>query len=624
MLPERFATPRRLAAALLLMAGAAAAQPAALLQPATLRAERAGDAAALATLPANERVELQRLEGGWARVVAAGRSGWVRASQLDLVPPATSTASRLESGRRADGASALTLGVRTLPPRRNRHALIIGVGRYRDDPARPVAALEGVAHDMRSALEMAALMRVPPEQVTLLRDADATRERVQQAIDDLAARVQPGDRVFLYWSGHGSRYFDEQEGGCVETLVPHDLRDIGNREFAQWLQPVSAKADKLFVVYDACHSGGVGGAAVPSRGGGPRWTPKFSPAAAACLQPSNLRTRSLVAPGGPRALPLQDVVHLSSSRPDEVSFDSAESGGLATFSLLRCLQGEARDRDGSGAVSVDELAACAQARVDAALRGHPQLDPPHLVVSGNRAFVPTLADPAPLPVPLPSPMAAAVPQPVATPLASLTPMAGAIAAPAASPMASTPPGPTDEPPPPAGTASPPALPPVQRLLEHLDAQRDGKRRVEVRLSSPTLRIGVDTLDFAVTSSHDGYVYVAMRGSDQQSLHLLFPNELDRRNRIAAGETLLLPRPAWRLAAGGPAGETQLLVMVTDGPRDLSALGAARSGPFARALTDADGRARLQWLLGQRAGAARCDGAGCSDAFGSALVTLTER
>jgi hypothetical protein len=163
------------------------------------------------------------------------------------------------------------------------------------------------------------------------------------------------------------------------------------------------------------------------------------------------------------------------------------------------------------------------------------------------------------------------------------------------------------------------------VLEHLHAQRDSKRRVEVKAVAERLRIGADELDFSVTSSHDGYVHVAMLGSDRKSLYLLFPNDLDGRNRIAAGESMLLPRAGWRIAAAGPAGNDTLLVMVTDGPRDLGALVGGRAGPFAKPLTDADGRARLQWLLGNNAlgGPGGCQGSGCSDAFGSALLTIEE-
>lgn len=435
--------------------------------------------------------------------------------------------------------------------RSDRHALIIGVGRYAHDPARPVPALGGVAHDMVSARTMAQQMGVPAAQTLVLEDAAATRAGVLQALQTLRTRVKPGDRVFVYWSGHGSRYFDAQAGGCVETLIPHDLQDFSHPEFARLLKPVGDVAGKLFVVYDACHSGGATSAG-PARALGP-WRPKTAGVPAQCSLPSNLRSRSLVSAAVEAGLAEADVVHIASARPDEVSFDHADRGGLATVALRQCFEGDAQDTDGSGAVSAEELVACAQRHVEQALAGQAGLLPHHLTIAGNRAFVP----------------------------------AGFRgSAPPAAPAA-------------AGAPAP-------DLLAAILAQADGQRRVQVRAERDRLKIGSDALSLAVSSSHDGWVYIAMAGSDGR-ITLLFPNALDGGHRIGAGQTLVLPRPAWRLVAGGPPGTNRLLVAVTDRPRDPALLAGTAAGPFTQPGSDGDGRRRLQQLLADTAfGAARVD------------------
>ena len=163
-------------------------------------------------------------------------------------------------------------------------------------------------------------------------------------------------------------------------------------------------------------------------------------------------------------------------------------------------------------------------------------------------------------------------------------------------------------------------------------QRDAKRRVQVTLSRDKLKIGQDALDFAVQSDRAGYVYVAMAGSDNKSLYLLFPNDLDQNNAIAAGQQLLLPRPNWRVKAGGPAGVDSLLVIVADGPRDLGALAGAKAGPFVTSLNDAGGRAQLGALLGNSrwvntatcgSAAARKNNPLCSDAYGAVMTAVEE-
>ena len=600
---------------------AAQAQTVRTLQAAALRSDRAADAQALATLPAEAPVRLLQLSGGWAQVElpqappepakgaarVAGMRGWLRASALDLHPPEVASASLLETGRRASGATAVTLGSRGFPPRSNRHALIIGLGHYKQDPTRPVVPLEGLEADMASALSMARSLQVPDTQITLLRDEAATSRGISEAIRALGERTLPGDRVFIYWSGHGSRYFDASAGGCVETLLPYDLQDVTNRELAQWLRPIGEKADKLMVLYDACHSAGLAPAASAAPAGpatralGSALQAKFTPGPDACSVSSNLRTRSLGAAAAALGLTGQDVVHIASSRPDELSLQDPARGGLATAAFRECLQGDARDTDGSGSVSVQELADCAQAKIDTALAGNARYRAPHLVLSGNRDFVPAWF--------------------------AAPPANGASAPPAATPqaVAATLPAPPIAVAPPPDTAQ--AAVPLRRVLEQIHGQRDGKRNVTVTASPERLRIGTDTLGLRITASHAGHVYVAMLGSDGESLYLLFPNQLDSANRIEAGATLVLPRDLWSVKAGGPPGQNQLLVVVSDGPRDLAALGGSAAGPFVKALTDAQGRAQLQWLMGTNAQAknvaAPCAGSACSDAFGAALKSVEE-
>ena len=596
-----------LALAACLLASAAPAQTVRTVQATPLRAERAVDAATLAALPADAAVNLLQLSGGWAQVQVApappapgGKPpqavlrGWLRASFLDLRAPDVALVSQLETGRRAPGATAVTLGSRGMAPRSNRHALIIGIGRYRVDAARRVEPLDGVAQDMGNALAMAATLQVPSVNITLLRDDAATFGAIAEALRELAARTLPGDRVFIYWSGHGSRHYDAADGGCVETLVPYDLEDISNRQLARWIQPIGAKADKLFVVSDAGHSAGV---ITPGPGGAARAAAstasatsnallrsKYTPGSDACELPGNGLTRSLSGAGAALGLSAQDMVHLASSRPGELSLQAADRGGLATTALRACLQGEALDADGSGSISVQELADCAQAKVDAAVLGTVQQGAPHITLSGNRDFVPAW-------------------------FANAAVTSPALAPPAAAAAAE------------ASAAS------LRRMLGQIHDQRDNKRSVVVLATRERLRVGTDALGFSVRSSHAGHVYVALLGSDGQTLTLLFPNALDAANTMGAGDTLTLPRPNWTLTAGGPPGTDTLLVLVADGPRDLGALRGGKAGPFVQPLTDAQGRAQLPWLLGTNARRAAvvggCAAAACSDAFGSALVTIEE-
>lgn len=163
-------------------------------------------------------------------------------------------------------------------------------------------------------------------------------------------------------------------------------------------------------------------------------------------------------------------------------------------------------------------------------------------------------------------------------------------------------------------------------------QADAKRRVQVTVSKNKLKIGQDKLDFAVQSERAGFVYVALAGSDNKSVYLLFPNELDQNNKIEAGQQLMLPRPTWRVGVDGPPGMDNLLVMVADAPRDLAPLAANKAGPYVVSLNDAQGRSKLGALMttSKMVASQSCSNTGmrqknplCSDAYGAAMVTLEE-
>jgi hypothetical protein len=172
----------------------------------------------------------------------------------------------------------------------------------------------------------------------------------------------------------------------------------------------------------------------------------------------------------------------------------------------------------------------------------------------------------------------------------------------------------------------------EQALKQMFDQRDAKRKVQVSLSQEKLKIGKDALDFSVQSDRAGYLYIALAGSDNQSVYLLFPNALDQNNKVEAGQKVQLPRSNWRVKAGGPAGTDNLLVVLTDAPRDISKLGASKAGPFVVSLNDANGRAQLGALMttSQAGGTAQCRGAAarsnaalCSDAYGAAMLAVQE-
>jgi hypothetical protein len=99
-----------------------------------------------------------------------------------------------------------------------------------------------------------------------------------------------------------------------------------------------------------------------------------------------------------------------------------------------------------------------------------------------------------------------------------------------------------------------------------------KSQVNFRKSEP--------IGFSITSAKPGYVYVLEVGVEaggDSSLLLLFPNSVDRNNRIGPDTPMTLPRETWPLVAGGPPGIDRFLVIVADSERDFTAAGMRRIG-----------------------------------------------
>jgi hypothetical protein len=387
-------------------------------------------------------------------------------------------------------------------------------------------------------------------------------------------------------------------------------------------------------MYDACHSGGLVNLppAMRTRGLGNvndegLLRPKFAAISEECGRPVNIKTRNLMVElNDTGALP-QDVIHISASRDNEISFDDEQKGGLATQFVRDCMLRDAVDLDKSGAISMEEIRQCAQTKINQRMQNDANYKPHNLVLSGNVGFVPawfSQAQMATAPVVVPMAQASAMPAP--QPVIVKPPQVVAVVpAPAAVPVVVSAP---------VAVAVPTAVAPLTgaQALRQMFDQRDAKRKITVSLAKAQLKIAQDTLEMSVQSDKPGYVYVALAGSDNKSVYMLFPNDLDQNNKIEAGQTLQLPRANWRVKAGGPAGNNNLLVFVADGPRDLSQLGAGKVGPFSSSLNDVEGRAKLGALMGtsRLVTSQACESASnrknnplCSDAFGAAMVSVEE-
>ncbi len=522
--------------------------------------------------------------------------------------------------------TALTLGMVT-PAWAETHALIMTISQYQGG----VPPLNGVQFDGKSAAAIAHKMGVPEKNITTLRDQQLTLTGMRRAFDDLTKRIQPNDQVFIYYSGHGSRTLVREQGAerCAESLVTVDADFLTDTELEARLKKISQKADKVITFFDACHSGGVTTRAAPGKQ--PLFSPKYwaKGGIEACSKPVNRLTRGLNANAKVAGSGAQNYVYIAAARDNEISLDQPGRGGVATQAWRDCITGAARDLNGSGGLSADEIRQCAQTKINYALKDAEGYLPHNVSIAGNpnailafSADVPATAPNTALPPPslgssAPAKPPVAVPAPPAPVVTSPAPAAPAVPAPV------------------VVTSAPPVAASPDATLADIYYRRDDRRRVDVALARPALKINRDKFEFTLTSSHPGYIYLLMVGSDGKTFDMLFPNRLDKNNYVQAGQAVKLPRTDWEIVAQGPAGKNQLLALVADAPREFGTIGLKPAGPFSMVEASPASAKDIQLVSGTStfANNAECTQETrkrtlavqkkCSNAYGAALVTVEE-
>lgn len=147
------------------------------------------------------------------------------------------------------------------------HALLIGIGKYQH------RTLEGPPYDV------AALSRVlmaqydfKAENIQTLVNEEAVKHRILNEMEQLARRTQAGDRIFIYFSGHGTSRRDELLALPLPhtsgALVPADFDADPNQSIQELmaqliigkrdLRPVLKRLERdrqVLMVFDTCFSG---------------------------------------------------------------------------------------------------------------------------------------------------------------------------------------------------------------------------------------------------------------------------------------------------------------------------------------------------------------------------------
>ena len=246
------------------------------------------------------------------------------------------------------------------------HALLIGIDYYQ--PNRLYKSLKGAVRDiclveafLKQTLKVPAerilkLTAPSREDVTLLevrsaQEPEPTYENIVNAFRVLIERAQPGDQVYIHYSGHGGRaatvYPTLKRGTGMqfdEGLVPMDIGDgaegryLRDVEMTTLLKRMADKQLVVTIIIDSCHAGGVtrGDAQIRSATE-PDTVVRTADSLVAEREELERnwlelsRGQSLGPSGLPRS---RDYVLLAACRPNEFAYEYAVNGGTEHHGAL--------------------------------------------------------------------------------------------------------------------------------------------------------------------------------------------------------------------------------------------------------------------------------------------------
>jgi hypothetical protein len=254
---------------------------------------------------------------------------------------------------------ATTLAFFTAEAAAEDRALVIGINSYPNLEAR--YNLEMASGD---AVHFADFLKdtfdFKSEQIRILRDADATRDKIVDAFRRwLIDGTRPGDRAIFYFSGHGLRF--RSGDGFARGLAPSDVRKgdaDGQAEFENVVptdlltslrRELRGRTVLFFV--DSCFSGKIArskeqGESIES--GGVR---------AKSLTPDSIGLlRGVAEPAAPDSADNTEFALWAAVAPNQLAFeDPAAGGSVFTAALIRGVRERAADLNGDGKIQVAEL-----------------------------------------------------------------------------------------------------------------------------------------------------------------------------------------------------------------------------------------------------------------------------
>jgi hypothetical protein len=278
------------------------------------------------------------------------------------------------------------------------HALLIGIGKYK------IRTLEGPPYDVKALSKLlAAQYDFKTENIQTLINEEAVKYRILNEMQQLTRRTRPGDRIFIYFSGHGTSRWDEilalplphTSGALVPADFDADPEQpieelmsqliIGRRDLRPMLEQLDQNRQVL-MVFDTCFSGNTVRAIGDRQSGD--WSRYIELTSESVFdEEQNIGSfEENLKPDNP--YPYQNIFYISASTENEIATDiqkdllysfptiDGNPHGVLTDALLRVLAGQVLvDTNNDGQWSQIELYKAVKSEVQRRFKQTPQALP---------------------------------------------------------------------------------------------------------------------------------------------------------------------------------------------------------------------------------------------------------
>ncbi|MFY9261879.1 MAG: caspase family protein [Gallionella sp.] len=396
-------------------------------------------------------------------------------------------------------------------------ALIVGVGNYQ----LPSANLKGIDLDVKMASDMALYMGIAPENIHVVMDENATLGRVKEQMTWLSQNVGDKDRVFFYFSGHGTQVPDkntEEADGLDEAMVLHDIDGKSynglyvDDDFGAALKRIPSQ--NMVVMVDACHSGtgtkswGSSGNSFNVNEGQMKFLNLFN------VKPKASHTRDY---GVAEKSTGEDNYLAIAAAQDNQQSIATRRGSLFTVAFR-----DAFDEERSkGSFSLQKVFKSTEARLaSSGVKFQPNLSGNMGIANSAMKVASNAGD------------SAAPATPTATPTASATP-----AAPRNGPLWGK----------------------LTKLLTGMPV---------LDITAPSVLLNGEKTEFTIDIPAKGYLNVVMVGPTDNGT-VLFPNSFAKDNRVEAGKfTFPSAKMGFKITAMPPYGKTMVVAFLSEEPLNL--------------------------------------------------------